>query len=442
MTSVVDAALRVKGDPSMVFDPRVVTAACEQAGHVWRDRTLDPVRTLEAFAMQITHGNASLAHVVHLCNGRFVESAYCNARQRLPVAVYRSLLRATTQRLHHTDTTALGRWKGHRTYLVDGTGCDMPDTPALQKHFGQPGQQRAGCGFPVAQVVALFDASSRMLIDMVISPLRTRDIAQMPHLHEHLREGDVLLGDRGFCGYSHIALLQQRNMHAIFRVHPSRTLPFPASPGPREHCRSERPALIELISADDQLIEIVKPHNRTPWLSSEQFAAVPRRIVVRVLRYRVERKGARSRDLVLMTTLLDKVKYPASDIAELYKARWQVELNLRDLKQTLGMNSLHSKSVDGVTKEMLMFALVYNAVCAVMNEAARRQCVAVDRISFIDALRWLRNSSSRPDLPTLKVNPRRADRLHPRMLKRRLRYPKLQVAREIWRQKVLSAQLK
>ena len=193
---------------------------------------------------------------------------------------------------------------------------------------------------------------------------------------------------------------------------------------------------------DDQLIEIVKPHNRTPWLSSEQFAAVPRRIVVRVLRYRVERKGARSRDLVLMTTLLDKVKYPASDIAELYKARWQVELNLRDLKQTLGMNSLHSKSVDGVTKEMLMFALVYNAVCAVMNEAARRQCVAVDRISFIDALRWLRNSSSRPDLPTLKVNPRRADRLHPRMLKRRLRYTKLQVAREIWRQKVLSAQLK
>jgi putative transposase len=198
--------------------------------------------------------------------------------------------------------------------------------------------------------------------------------------------------------------------------------------------------LVELIATDDQVVEISKPHNRSPWLTSEQVAKIPGTLTVRVLRYRVEEKGFRSRQIVLMTTLLDPVKYPAADIAELYRARWQVEVNLRNLKQTLGMNSLHCKTVDGVTRELLMFALVYNAVCAVMGEAARRQNVPIDRVSFIDAMRWLQLSVHQPELPRLKVNPRRAARLHPRMLKRRLKFPKLQVSRSQWRAGILAAE--
>lgn len=438
MASIVDAALRIKGDPSVVIDPCIVAAACAEARHDWRDRTLDPVRTLEAFTLQIAHGNTAISHLVRLCGGEFVESAYCKARQRLPVEVCRQMLRATTDTLLRGGRAAPGTWKGHRTCMTDGTGCDMPDTPCLQAHFGQPPGQKPGCGFPIANVLTLFDAASLMLVDLVVSPFATNDLSKTPRLHEHLRAGDILVGDRGFCAYTHIALLLQRQSHAVFRAHQNRDLPFPALPGPREplgygHRLRERPVLVEMIGVDDQVVEIVKPHNRSPWLTSAQFAQIPGRLTVRVLRYRVSEKGARSGEIVLMTTLLDAGKYPAADIAELYRARWQVEVNLRNLKQTLGMNSLHCKTVDGVTKELLMFALVYNAVCAVMGAAAARQGVAVDRISFVDALRWLRLSALQPELNTLKTNPLRSRRLHPRMLKRRLRFPSLTIPRTQWR---------
>ena len=445
MASIADAALRIKGDPSVLIDPSVVDAACLECGHVWRDRTLDPVRTLEAFAVQIAHGNTAIAHLVRLCGGGFVESAYCKARQRLPVGVCRGLLRAATDRLRRDDLAAPGTWKGHRTYLTDGTGCDMPDTLCLQEHFGQSPAQEPGCGFPIANCLMLFDAASLMLVDLVVSPFATNDLSKTPLLHGYLGAGDILVGDRGFCAYVHIALLLQRDAHAVFRAHQSRGLPFPALPGPRDgygynRHRRQRPVLVELFGIDDQVVEITKPHNRSVWLTCEQFAAIPGTLKVRALRYRVNEKGARSREIVLMTTLLDPVKYPAADIAELYRARWQVEVNLRNLKQTLGMNSLHCKTVDGVTRELLMFALVYNAVCAVMGVAAKRQNVPIDRVSFIDALRWIQLSDRQPDLPTLTINPRRPGRLHPRMLKRRLKYPKLRVSRSQWRAKTLAAE--
>ena len=447
MASIVDAALRIKGDPAALIDPFIVEGVCEEEKHRWRDRVLDPVRTLEAFAMQMAHGNTAITHVVRLCGCGFGEAAYCNARQRLPVQVFRRLLRAATDRLRRDDRAAPGTWKGHRTLTTDGTGCDMPDTPELQAYFGQSKAQKSGCGFPIANVLTLFDAHSLMLLDLVISPFSTNDLSRTPLLHGHIEAGDILIGDRGFCAYTHIALLLQRDAHAVFRAHHARELPFPALPGPRERYgynrhRRQRPELVRLINTDDQVIEISKPHNRSPWLSSEQFAQVRAKLTVRTLRYRVEERGARSSEIVLMTTLLDPKKYPAADIAELYRSRWQIEVNLRNLKQTLGMNSLHCKSVEGVTKEMLMFAVIYNAVCSIMVQAARRQSVAVDRISFIDALRWLRLSDQYPELSRLKVNPRRPGRFHPRLLKRRLRYPTLKAPRAQWRAELAAARAK
>jgi len=444
MASIVDAAMRVKGDLSSLIDPTIVENACREAKHEWRDRTLDPTQTLETFATQIAHGNTALAHVVRLCGGGFSEAAYCKARQRLPLEVFRSVLRTTTDLLRPTGQDAIGTWKGHRTFMTDGSGCDMPDTPALQLHFGQPSQQKVGCGFPVANVLTLFDASSRMLIELVISPYSTSDLSKTPKLHEHLREGDILVGDRGFGSYAHLAVLMKRGAHGVFRANGRRNLPFPALPGPREpqgkfRHRSERPVLVELIGPDDQVVELAKPHNRSKWLTKEEFAAIPSKLEVRVLRYRVTQKGFRSREIVLMTSLLDARKYPAEEIAKLYLARWDVEINLRHLKQTMGMGTLHCKTVDGVTKELLMFALVYNAVCAVMGAAARSQGVPIDRVSFIDALRWLRLSCQQPDLPTLNVNPHRPGRLHPRCNKRGTRFPRLRVPRNKWREKFLAS---
>jgi hypothetical protein len=129
--------------------------------------------------------------------------------------------------------------------------------------------------------------------------------------------------------------------------------------------------------------------------------------------------GRRPRVITIVTTLLDPKKYPAKELARWYEKRWQVEVNLRHLKETLGMDVLRCTTFVGVIKEMLMFVMVYNLVRRVMGEAARRQGVAPNRISFVDALRWLKEARPGDDLPRLKVNPERPGRYEPRVRKRR-----------------------
>src|SRR5262249_32382364 len=162
-----------------------------------------------------------------------------------------------------------------------------------------------------------------------------------------------------------------------------------------------------------------KPKERPTWLTAEQYAALPDALVVRELRYQVRRPGCRARVVTLVTTLLDPEADPAAELARLYGLRWGAETNLRHLKQTMKMDVLRSKTVAGVEKELVVFALVYNLVRRVMVEAARRQGVEVERISFVDALRWLQEARPGDALPALVVNPDRPGRDQPRVRKRR-----------------------
>jgi hypothetical protein len=148
---------------------------------------------------------------------------------------------------------------------------------------------------------------------------------------------------------------------------------------------------------------------------------LPATVQVRELRYRTPQRGHRTRVITLVTTLLDSEAYPANDLAELYLGRWQTEVNFRHLKTTMGMEVLHCKHVDGVLKELHMFAIAYNLVRLVMVEASRRQETPLDRISFVDALRWLRDVKPGTDLTELVVNPSRPDRVEPRVIKRRMK---------------------
>jgi hypothetical protein len=125
-------------------------------------------------------------------------------------------------------------------------------------------------------------------------------------------------------------------------------------------------------------------------MTPQQHAALPEYLVVRELRCRVRAPGFRTRQITLVTTRLDPQRYPAEALADLYRQRWQVETNLRHLKQTLGLAGLHSQTVAGVQKEILVFALGYNLVQSVRASAAAVQGVARERISFVDALRQLR----------------------------------------------------
>lgn len=140
---------------------------------------------------------------------------------------------------------------------------------------------------------------------------------------------------------------------------------------------------------------------------------------MRELRYTIRARGRRTRVVTLATTLLDPVQYPATEVADLYGQRWQVETHLRHLKQTLRMDVLRCRTVEGVHKELTVYALVYNLVRLVMLEAARRQQVPLERVSFVDAVRWLAEAVSGTAPLRLRVNPHRPERIEPRVKKRR-----------------------
>ena len=139
----------------------------------------------------------------------------------------------------------------------------------------------------------------------------------------------------------------------------------------------------------DQVVEYFKPVRCPVWMSADEYRKLPESIMVRELRYRITAPGFRTREVTLVTTLLDAAAYPADVLAELYGTRWRIEENLKSLKQTMKMDVLKCMTVDGVLKELTMYALAYNLVRVTMCQAAGRQGVEADRVSFIDALRWL-----------------------------------------------------
>jgi hypothetical protein len=403
----------------------VIHAACTAAGHTWCDSCLlTPAAIIHWFLIQILHGNTALTHVSLMAGRAFTASAFCQARARLPLAVFRALLRAVVQALV-PDTQAHGRWLGPRTWLVDGASFSMPDTPELQARFGQPGNQAKGCGFPVARILALFHAGTGLLMEVLAAPLRSHEMAGVAAILPLLTAGDVLVADRGFCSFVHLALLVSKGVHAVFRLHQKQIVDF--TPG-RAHARPgqkrvpkgmPRSRWISACGLRDQVVEYFKPLERPEWMSQEQYQALPATLVVRELRYRIEVPGFRTREITLVTTLTDATAYPAEALAELYGTRWRVEEHLKSLKQTMKMDVLKCMTVEGVLKELTMYALAYNLVRVTMVQAATRQAVDVERVSFVDALRWLRGAEAGEAMPELVVNPHRPGRSEPRCKKRR-----------------------
>lgn len=448
MVSMCSALRQIKDDPFAVLQPDTIAQACARAGHVWRPGPLDPVHTVALFVQQVAAGNVSCAAVRHWSPQPFTASAYCQARQRLPRAVLEDLAGQVAAGLDGSAAAGAAparasHWHGHRVWIVDGSSFSMPDTPALQAHFGQPTGQRAGCGFPVAHLLTLFDLASGMLREPVASPLYTSDLRHVDQMHAQMGAGDLVLGDDYFCNYGHAALLQRRGQHLLVPNHHRRIVSF------RPHRRHTHPRHKPLVKGrprsrwlarlgpGDQLVEWFKPVEVPAWLTPAQYAQLPDSLVVREVRRTVRRPGFRPVVVTLVTTLLDSQAYPADELVALRWRRWEVETDLGHLKTTLGLSVLKCQSVEGVGKELAVFVLVYNLVRAVMREAARRQGTTPQRISFADTLAWLRVAGPEDPLPALVVVPRRPDRVEPRARKRRPKsYPSLTQPRATLRKRL------
>lgn len=444
---IVDTLRRLRQDPARELDRPAILDACRQVGHRGRASVLDPVVMIHLFLLQVLHGNIAVNHLRRLSGLAFTDSAYCQARARLPLELFEVLVRRIADRLRPRIADA-GRWLGHRIFHVDGSGVSMPDTAELREHFGQPSNQAPGCGFPVAHLLTLFHAGTGMILEVLTGPLCTHDMSGVAKLHPRLGPDDVLVGDRGFCSFAHLALLLGRGIHGVFRMHQRQIVDFTpgrphAEPGVRKAAKGlPRSRWLRRLGVTDQVVGWPKPQTRPEWMPAEQFAALPAWIEVRELRYRVDRPGFRVRAVTLVTTLLDAESYPAEALAELYRDRWDVEINLRHLKTTMKMDVLRCETVAGVSKELLMYALAYNLVRLVMVEASRRQGVSVDRISFVDALRWLAEARPGESLPALVVNPDRRDRVEPRVRKRRPKqYPLMKKPRSELRKALLGQEV-
>jgi hypothetical protein len=439
VSSIAAAVAQFKEEPATVLEPSVIEDVCRAAGHHWRERELDPATTVALFIQQVCRGNVPVAELRHIAGASFSESAYCQARMRLPLAVLEELSRRVCEAI--TGGGPDFRWLGHRTFLVDGSSFSMSDTPELRKHFGLPGSTKAGCGFPASHLLVLFDARTGVLVEYAASKLRTADLTHCPDMLACMSPGDIVVGDEHFGSWAHIALLISQGKHGLFPINHRRIVDFtPGRPHVKESMRHKSPGTVrstwlKSLGTEDQLVQWPKPAGRPPWLTKEQYAALPQFITVRELRRTVQSEGSGKVTLTMATTLLDLAVYSAAAITDLRMQRWGVETNLAHLKTTMGMDVLRCQTAQGVLKELEVFRLVYNLTRAVILEAAKRQEVPVSRISFADALYWIRHARPGDLMPRLKVNPKRPDRIEPRAKKRRPKvYDRLNKPREKMRQ--------
>jgi hypothetical protein len=441
---------RLRQDLTAELSPDAIKQACQEEKYSWRDRILNPVTTIYLFILQILHGNTACSHTVHFGRWNFTDSAYCAARKRLPLGVLRRLATRIAERFR-TATTAASTWHGHRVWLLDGSSFSMPDTPELQAAFGQPGNQKKGCGFPVAKFLGLFDLATGMLLRIEPAPLRSHEMSRCGVATAGLLPGDIVLGDRGLCSYAHIAILCNRQLHGVFRAHQRQIIDFTpgrahatGKKGKTPHEAKIRPNSRWVLSQGDrdQVVIWHKPKIKPKWMSKEEYALLPEEMSVRELRYKIHTPGYRVGEVTLVTTLLEASVYPAEALADLYFRRWQVEVYLRDLKITLKMDVLRCKTVAGVLKELAVFTLVYNLVRSVACEAAKAQRVAADRVSVMDTVRWLVGAEGDEDLSVILINPSRKGRAEPRVRKRRPKqYPLMKKPRAVLRKQLTDQEV-
>lgn len=398
MAEISSVLARLRHNPlarDVRLDP-LVGQLCRQAGLVWRERLLPPLVTLRLFILQILLGNTAINDLRQKSGLDFAASSYCEARARLPLEAIQMLLAGMVDLV---IDSARKTCQTARVFLVDASHFSMPDTPELLEKFGLPKGSRAavkGVAYPVAKILGLLDLATGIFTKVLTQTLYTHEFAMVCGVHDFLKSGDIILGDRGFSSYVHLAMLWTRGVYGCFRLHQKRKY---KSMGVQQWS---------------------KPTNRPKWMDLIAFALLPSTLQVRLVKHRITRPGYRTKDLVIVTTLLDEQAWPDEKIAELYGCRWRIETCFDHLKTTMKMNVLKCQTVDGVMKELAMYLLVYNLVWLAMLRAAERQGVGVWRISLIDAVRYLAASwFGTGGVEKLIVNPVRTGRCEPRVIRSR-----------------------
>jgi hypothetical protein len=364
-------------------------------------------------------GNVSLEGLRRVAKIKVTAQAINAARKRLPLKVLLGLVEHVGQ---IAGKSCVSTWKGLRVKLADGSSFLTEDTEELANRYGRAKNQRGTSrSYPVPKLLALLDLTSGMICKVIALPWHRGERAGLSRMFGYLQRGDLLLGDRGLVCFAHLALLKRQGVECCMRL--PRWLVV-NSRG-RSHGKQVR-----RLGRQDWLVRWT-PARRPGWMTRAAWKRMPQELILRQISFRLCRRGFRTQWGWLVTTLTEDRKYSAQEIVDLYERRWQVEVYFRDLRKSLHFQKLSAKSIEAVRKQVLAFVLLYNLVRQIMIQAARQQGVDPERISFIDAVRWLLWSTPGEALPELVINPKRQRATQPRMIKRgRHRYPQLNGPRD------------
>jgi putative transposase len=346
---------------------------------------------------------------------------YCRARAKLPERVIQRLVLETAGRLER-QVPADWLWHGRHVKLVDGTTVTAADTPANQDVWPQQSQQAPGLGFPILRIVVLLSLATAMVCGMELGPYagkETGELALFRELLGQLAEGDILLADRYYCSYFQIAMLLELGVDFVTRLHQQRTADFRRGQSLGKH---------------DHLVTWTRPQRPT-WMDVQTYQRMPKSITLRELRVDVQEPGFRVESFVVVTTLTDAKRYLRDDVAALYRQRWMAELDIRAIKESLGLDVLRAKSPAMVRKELWAGVLAYNLIRQTMAQSALEHGLSPRQLSFTAAMQqvaatWCVLPLAGDDLALLLVQTHcehlahhqvghRPDRVEPRAVKRR-----------------------
>lgn len=366
---------------------------------------------------------------------------YCRARSKLDLDALRGLVKDAARQLED-GADASWHWHGLHAKLIDGFTFTMPDTPSNQEVFPQIRGQRPGVGHPIARACAVLSLASAAIHDLNIGPCEGKETGENALLRgilEGLNHADVAVFDRCYCSFMMLAMLRQRGVEFCARLHQRR---------PEDFRQGRR------LGPDDRLITWSRPL-RPAWMSEEQYAEIPQTLTLRAVRFHVTVPGRRTETLTVVTSLIDPQAYPAEDIAELYSYRWNAELDIRAIKQTLGLDHVRCKSPHMVRRELWVTLLAYNLIRKLMATAAAVHGKRPRQLGFTLACQtvlssWMllatgscRDESQLWSLALERIASNevanRPGRIEPRVLKRRRhRYPLMQRPRKELRAELMK----
>jgi hypothetical protein len=420
------------------LDPKLLQKPAEKEHS--RQRIFSLTRTFWCWIWQVLQGNTSCREVVRQVQALFAvfteaevdegTSAYCRARKKLADQLLQKAFEFS-HRSAEKHAAPARLLQGRPLKMADGSGLRVADTSENRKAFPPSKNQYPKPSFPILKIVALFSAASGAIMAKAIGSFRQSELRLLMSLRQALQPNDIVGGDRHFGCFVLAAWLRNLSVDLIARLSSMRSVDF-------------RKAL-QGLGPRDGLFLWRKPAKASPLLSPEPWAALPEQMTVRIIRTRIERTGFRTRELTVVTTLLDAQLYPAQEILSAYLKRWRLEMCLDDLKTTLGMELLHCRSPQLLEKELLIFLTAHNLLRWIMAQAAQLGEVELERISFkgtLDAFRqWtgalvqLRGARKkgkrarvwRQFLETLMADlvPLRPGRKEPRAVKKRSKYPPL-----------------